>query len=777
MKEVQLANVGQVSKEINLSKQMRVITFNAVYLILGILVSKGTIFGVYSPFGAAFLAAVPYESMVSSLVGVVIGYILPSEINIGMRYISTVIAIAAIRWTLIDLKRVTNRKFYEPSLVFITTIATGVAANISSFSYTNQISMYITEAMLAAITSYFFKETIKALLLNKPNITISQSEFTYIAITVFIIMLSLSEFTIGYISVGKVIAVAAILFSAKYLGITGGSIAGIAAGIVFGLASRNPSYIAGAYSFGGLISSVAGTFGKFFCALSFLVSDILISMQTANPEIIISSIYEIVVGSIIFMLLPDSIGNRFVSLFYSPVRYKNHDDLKNSLIMRLEFASNALMNVSESINIVSEKLNKGAKGNVGDVYLSAIENICNNCGLRAFCFDTRQSDTIDSFKSITNDLKYNGEITKENFPNEFLKRCCRVNELAKDINQSYKEYKTKSISNSRVNEVREFVANQFSDASILISEIANEFEKYESFDSRTAEKIEVYLKGVGIISIDISCRLDKFNRMSIEIETEGKDKSELEKLISSKDLSRVCMRKFDLPCISKVGDRYRIQISERPIYDIQVGISQHSYKNGPLCGDNYTYFNDGMGRMIFILSDGMGTGGRAAVEGAMACQLMSTLIKSGIGFKTAVKVTNSALLVKSEDEFLATLDLICVDLFTGRVEMIKAGSPFTLIRKSGKIIRVDKPSLPIGILKDVNISLSEEKISKDDRILMISDGAISSNDAWIESEVKNWKDEDSQSFADRIVELATKKRENDFDDDITAITIKMMEYY
>ena len=57
--------------------------------------------------------------------------------------------------------------------------------------------------------------------------------------------------------------------------------------------------------------------------------------------------------------------------------------------------------------------------------------------------------------------------------------------------------------------------------------------------------------------------------------------------------------------------------------------------------------------MVFILSDGMGTGGRAAVEGALACKIMESLIKSGMSFFTAAKITNSALRVKSEDEVLS----------------------------------------------------------------------------------------------------------------------------
>ena len=53
-----------------------------------------------------------------------------------------------------------------------------------------------------------------------------------------------------------------------------------------------------------------------------------------------------------------------------------------------------------------------------------------------------------------------------------------------------------------------------------------------------------------------------------------------------------------------------------PAFQAELAIAQHVCNNGSLCGDHCTYFNDGLGRMVMIVSDGMGSGGRAAVDGA-----------------------------------------------------------------------------------------------------------------------------------------------------------------
>ena len=44
---------------------------------------------------------------------------------------------------------------------------------------------------------------------------------------------------------------------------------------------------------------------------------------------------------------------------------------------------------------------------------------------------------------------------------------------------------------------------------------------------------------------------------------------------------------------------------------------------------------------------------------------------------------------------------------------------------------------------------------------------------WIEESLKNNKFLDSQNLAEDIVNKAIKKRENDYDDDITVIAVKI----
>lgn len=756
------------------SRMLKVISKNLMCFLIAILVSRGRLFSDYLPYGIALLSAVPYNLIWTSLLGCIISYILPAEINIGMRYISTAIAVCAIRWTFNDLSKIKEHVLFSPMIAFVSTIITGVAVNKSGLADFNLVLLYLTEAIIAGVSAYFFKETFDTIA-KKGRLVLSQIELAYLCFSFFILILTLSELTIGYLSLGRIVNMLVILFCSRYLGVMGGSIAGITAAAVLGLSFKNPTYIPVAYAFGGLLSGILSGFGKSICTAFFFLVNIIVAVQSDNPVIILTCIYESLAASIIFMFLPDYWGSIFLSVFYYPSDSNTRSAyLKDAITMKLNFASGALMNISTAINKVTEKLTEMNKQDITSVYLKSIGSVCNNCGLRVFCYEAKKDDTISAFEHVTDILRSSGELGVKNFKKDFIKRCCKIDELSRAINLYYKDYAIQSVAKRRIDEVRGFVSEQFADIGNILYDISKEFETYDKFDEDSAQRIMIMLKRYDIIPMDVSCRVNKFDRMTVEIDIIGKEKRQIEKVPLQREVSKCCARAMDLPLITVAQEKSKIMLCEQAAFEVKVGVAQHVYKNGTLCGDSYKYFNDGMGRMDFILSDGMGTGGRAAIEGSMSCEIMKLLVQSGIGFETAAKLTNSALIVKSEDEFLSTLDVLCVDMFTGKIEFLKAGAPFTLIKKKNEIKKIDLPSLPIGILKDIEFKTLSEKLESHDKVLMFSDGALYRED-WICDELRVWNNEDAQVFAERVVDKAAKLREPESDDDITVIAIHLVE--
>lgn len=171
----------------------------------------------------------------------------------------------------------------------------------------------------------------------------------------------------------------------------------------------------------------------------------------------------------------------------------------------------------------------------------------------------------------------------------------------------------------------------------------------------------------------------------------------------------------------------------------------------------------------------MGTGSRAAVDSAMAAELFTKLVKAGLSFDCALSITNSALLVKSSDESLATLDVVCVDLYSGRTDFCKAGAAAGFICHKGKVAALEQASLPVGILREVNFSKATARLSHGDTVLMVSDGILNDYNAWINQELTLSDSARSpKELAQSIVSSACERRTDKHRDDMTAIVIRII---
>ena len=761
----------RVEKDTTVAREVAV---HIIYFVLGVLISHGAMLGEMSPFGASFIASVPFVYMPASLLSVALGYLLLSPIN-SFRYIAIIISIAAIRWVLNEIKRISNSRFFSSVVAFIPVFATGLALTFTSQSTVSEISSCFIEAILSAGGAYFMSRTVKLSYSFRGITSFSWQELACLVMSGCILLLSFSSFAIGNISVGRILAVLIILFAAKYTSVSGGSIAGIATGIVFSLADSDLLFLSAAYSLSGLIGGLFSSLSKIAVCISVLICNTIMAFSAYDNAVVFNTIIESVAASLIFMLIPKNIGNYVSSVFSDDSKFEDENAIKRNVITRLSHCSKAIENVSACVNQVSDRLTRIYNPNIIWVYEKASERTCSKCGLRVFCWDKQKELTTDDFYRLSNILKEKGFVKDKDIEDNFLKHCCKTGELAYSINESYKDYLSYEAAKRRITQIRSVVAGQFAGLSDILQDLAEEFEDYNSFDTNAASRVSEALKSLGLVVVDCSCKKTLAGGAVVEIELVIGKKTAISKSDITKEVSKACGRYFESPTISFVEDRARITLCEHPIYDLQIGSSQHTYKNGDLCGDCINYFNNGAGSTVAIISDGMGTGGRAAVDSNMAVSIMSKLCKAGLSYDCALSVVNSSLMIKSEDESMATLDVLDFNLFTGKAELMKAGACTTYIKKNSKIIKKDMPSLPIGILNEAKFSKEAITLSEDDFIVMVSDGAIVDNDTWIEKAILSFREGSAQDLSSYIVEEAAKRRNDGHDDDITAIAFKVIE--
>ena len=762
MKEV--VRIVSKGKELTSRELITAALLHILCFFSGLIFTKAIVFQKLLPFGISFLSGCPLTYTPSVALGVFIGYFIPAIGNGGFKYIAALFAVLAIKLLLSNYKRIITNPLF---LTFIAFIASLLTSAIALKGMEISLVEFITEALLTGVATYFVAQSAKAL--EKDCIVFSIDELAGVLIVLGILLMGLHNLEITGISLGRILGVLLILCAGKYGGIISSSISGITVAITLSL-SGNSGNIGVALAFAGLMVGVFSSMGKYAQVVTIIIFGFIGTVGEGDITLISRTLIETMLGSALFLTLPRKWGIVLSRVLSSQPKLAIPESFKKSLTLRLELASNALKDVSQTVEQVSVELSKINSPDFNGV-LSAIEqDACAGCKLRLHCWETKKDRTIEAVMEMTKAVKQ-GECSPENAaPDEFKVRCLRSTRVGNAAYRRYTEYASRIAAENRINEVRSVVSDQFDGISEMLYDLALDFKGDQHFDNTAADKAAQVLKNFNINVSEACGRIDKYGRMTLEFKVKKSTDTVVNKLQIMKALSVACERDFDIPNVSQVGNDIFIVLNESPALTIDFGAEQICSNGSNICGDAYKYFNDGRGHFIMILSDGMGTGGRAAVDGAMASGLMARLIKAGFGYDCSLKILNSSMLFKSTDESLATVDIASIDLFSGQTELYKAGAAPTIVRRSGKTGKAASTSLPAGILRDIGFDRAIIKCKNQDIIVLMSDGVTSSGTDWIRTEIESWQDGTAQELAEKLCEYAKRRRSGAHQDDITVLT-------
>lgn len=757
-----------VTKTQEAIKQAPTVNFSALSLhiliaILGFIASRGVIFDSLAPFGLVFVSGCTAVFLPSAALGAFVGYFIPAVSSGGFRYLAALLAVVAVRLLLSGYKKLSENTLFLSALAVVSNAVTSIV----TYSGIPLDLLKLLAECIIILGSVFVTHRTFVSLSNK-RIGLSLDELVCLISSATIILIGLIECSFFKISIGRTLGVFLLLAAARYGGVAISSACGIAMSLACAVTKSYEGGF-GIYAFAGLAAGIFSSLGKYAISSSAVAIGIIgISFLQFKDG---SSLFlaEIFISSIAFLLVPRSLGIYLSKFFYRNPKLNTKDSTSKALSMRLNIASKALSDVSDTVSQVSSEL---AKINSPDfkAVLSYIEqDACAGCKLRLHCWESKSSATLDAIMQIISSIKDGTNLDESPSLEEFRGRCLKTNKMHDVIKHHYSRYTSLIAAEDRIEEVRQVVSEQFEGISNMLSELSQTLSSDEHFSSTAAAAAVSILKNIGIYADECAAKIDKFGRMSLELKIKNDKNTTLNRLQIMKLLSLACERNFGVPNLTKIGDLTVITVNEQANLKVDIGVEQHCAVSGSICGDACKYFNDGKGHFIMILSDGMGTGGRAAVDGAMASGLMARLLKAGFGYDCSLKIINSSMLFKSSDESLATLDIASIDLFTGVTELYKAGSAPTIVRKNGHSGKAESNSLPIGILKEVAFDRAGIRLHCGDILLLVSDGVTFDGTEWIRTELEAWGDGGAQDLAEHICECARRRYIKTRPDDITVM--------
>lgn len=674
-----------------------------IYFVLGFLMSITSVRNNLHPFGISLISVSKNKNILFSFLGSVLGYLL-TGLNIGFaRYFASAI-LALIGAAAAELFELNERPAFPMTVAFLSDFSSGFIVDFRLASVYFQYIITLCEAVLCAVGAFFFYKSINSGYRRIRFRALPFDDTCCIIISFSILLMNLSSLYIGRICPARAAACAVILLSLITSNINWGIMLTLSLGFSFSISEKGSLFVLGAFMFSYFVARMFYSYSKPASGIAF-ASVIGFFSVISDSTIAVSLFFEAVIGALIFLLMPSKICEKIEGLNINSA--PSDSSLRQSLVLKLRFASTAIAAISESVEEVRERIN---------------------------------------------------EITR----NE--------NEI-KRMNISEEEYIRREIVLEKTNQIRMVASDQFFSIADMLEDLAFEFDEAEKFDCASADRIRKLLSAYDIFPKNISVIEDKFSRMRVEILTPSSSDS-LDNPELRDEIGKICSRYFEKGRITNFKDETMLSFFERPNYKIDIGFAQHSAE-GKLCGDTVKIINDYKGNCILIISDGMGKGSRAALDGAMGAGLISRLINAGFGFDSALKVVNCALLVKSNDESLATLDIANIDLFTGKCEMLKAGAPASYIIKNRSTVKCELTSMPAGILRGVEFAKRSAVLKLGDSIALMSDGICDIGESWLEETLIKYSDYSAQKKADLILQEALEKAQSDKTDDMSIIIAKL----
>jgi stage II sporulation protein E len=223
-----------------------------------------------------------------------------------------------------------------------------------------------------------------------------------------------------------------------------------------------------------------------------------------------------------------------------------------------------------------------------------------------------------------------------------------------------------------------------------------------------------------------------------------------------------------------------IETNEKTIEKISTGRFMRAAAG--VSGDAAIYCGLPDGSLAFLLSDGMGKGKAAACESNAVIRRLRRLLKGNVPASKGIKIVNKAMIDKSsERESFATIDLAIIDKHGRKARFYKMGAAASFLIDNGKVRRIQKQALPIGIISKVKLTQISAKLKPGNIIIMVSDGITEADRSdlsaiWLEeylTEISRISPDDVKPrvLSEKIVSMAQDKCGGRESDDMTAMAI------
>lgn len=353
--------------------------------------------------------------------------------------------------------------------------------------------------------------------------------------------------------------------------------------------------------------------------------------------------------------------------------------------------------------------------------------VCGDCS-RCNLYSGSEKEDSYYLYYLLRAFEQKGKISQEDMPRFFMERCRRREDYLAQLNRNLGRATMNLEWKNRFLESRDTVMVQFRELAAILEEFAHQMEEARDITAPREEAVR---------------RLFRMHHMAVEnlllLEYENHRREAYLTLhttngtcVTSREAAELLgqalgSREWYAPRDTRnliTRQTATVRFTETGSYQMLYGVAQRTGDGSEVSGDSYTYSANTPGQVMMSLSDGMGSGPQAERESRRVVELTQQLLEAGFSARAALKMVNTILLLTGNEPHPATLDLCCVDLYTGVLEAMKLGAVATFILGTEGVSLLEAGEVPAGVLSPVEPLLLSRKLWDGDKIVMVTDGVV-----------------------------------------------------
>lgn len=496
--------------------------------------------------------------------------------------------------------------------------------------------------------------------------------------------------------------------------------------------------------------------------------------------------FEFASAGILFLIIPDNLWQFLFSGLIKKDSAVNKYDLDPELAGSLSQHLNELSEVFHELSATFREVISEKQGGRFDDFIYIFKNkLCRHCQRAKICWHQEGDRTREALETLAAVGEEKGTLEKNAIESYLGRSCVYSSKISNAVKSCFDLFQINKYWRDKLTDKQEIVSDQLAG----VGEMLEQFSRSSRLSPRSNDSLDRIMemareREIELSRIKLSSNLNT-SKLNLEIEMEpcaGNNPCEEQLMTLLNSEYDSTFRILERRCGDKLKDRpCKIIYGARGSFFLDLAVIQKS--SDKISGDSYLHRPMRDGEDLIVLSDGMGTGKKAARESKAAINLLTSILDAGFDQKLAIKTINSALFLRSEEESFTTLDVALFDTFTGQITFSKIGAVASYVKRGWELFEIESSSLPVGIINRVEVKTRSIQLEDGDFVIMITDGVLDTGDRnegplngeeMLKQLLQNSSFEQAGDLADYLVEVIMAGEE-ELRDDLTIIVVKVEE--